>query len=321
MLVFITIFIAIIVTGYVVVLTYRYKEKLTCMAAMMIAMTAAMMSSMLLGTVLGTLANGNLLLPTVMAVSTGMITGYFTGKPVSLMAAIDGMMSGIMGGMMGVMLGVMVLYQSPALMIGFINLIFIVVMFFLVRLIHEEAGVSEKSSKSWAKEDHVDNILVRKWYIIPVAFILLFSMAKLSGNGALDLQNVFGLSAISTKESKPSGNGGSLQDSFGSSEALRKESIVQTAKQNDGYQEVDIIVGQNRYTPEEFTVKSGIPVKVNFKKAYNGGCLSSLVIKDFDIRQELKKGITTVEFTPNKPGKYPFTCSMGMFGGYINVEP
>jgi len=266
------------------------------MAAMMIAMTTAMMSSMLIGTVLGTLANGNLLLPTVLAVSTGMITGYFTGKPVSLMAAIDGMMSGIMGGMMGVMLGVMVLYQLPALMIGFINLIFIVVMFFLVKLIHEETGVSEKNSKSWSKEDRVDNILVRKWYIIPVAFILLFSMARLSGNG------------------------GSLQDSLGSSDALRKDFLVQTAKQNDGYQGVDIIVGQNRYTPEEITVKAGIPVKVNFKKAYNGGCLSSLVIKDFDIRQELKKGITTVEFTSNKPGKYPFTCGMGMFGGYINVE-
>lgn len=299
MFVFITTFISIVVmTGYVAVLTYRYKEKLTCMAAMMIAMTAAMMSSLLIGTVLGTLTNGKLLLPTVLAVSTGMITGYFTGKPVSLMAALDGMMSGIMGGMMGAMLGVMVLYQLPILMIGFINLIFIVVMFFLVKLIREEAGVSEKSSKFWAVEGCGDNMLVRKWYIVPVAFILLFSVAKLSGNGALDLQNA-----------------------FGPSEAVQKEVLAQTAKQNDGYQEVDIIVGQNSYTPEEVTVKTGMPVKMNFKKATNGGCLSSIVIPDFAIRQVLKKGITRVEFTPNKPGKYPFTCGMGMFGGYINVEP
>lgn len=300
MLVVITIFISIIATGYVMVLTYRHKEKLTCMAAMMIAMTAAMMSSMLIGTVLGTISKGNLFFPTVLAVSTGMITGYFTGKPVSLMAAIDGMMAGIMGGMMGTMLGVMVLYQLPAFMIAFINLIFIVVMFFLVKLIHEEAGVSKNRSETVAKEDRVDNVLVRKWYIIPVAFVLLFFMAKFSGNGVLALQNA-----------------------FGSSEASTKEVIVQTdnyAKQNNGYQEVDIVVGQNRYTPEEIRVKAGIPVKVNFKKAYDGGCLSSLVIPDFDIRQALKKGITTVEFTPNKPGKYPFTCSMGMFGGYINVE-
>lgn len=213
------------------------------------------------------------------------------------MAAIDGMMSGIMGGMMGAMLGVMVLYQLPALMIGFINLIFIVVMFFLVKLIHEEAGVSQKNGKSWAKADHGDSMLVRKWYIVPVAFILLVFVVKLSGNGAFDLQNV-----------------------FGSSEALRKESLVQAVRQNDGYQEVDIIVGQNRYTPEEIMVKAGIPVKVNFKKVSNGGCLSSIVIPDFDIRQSLSKGITKVEFTPDKPGKYPFTCGMGMFGGYIYVE-
>lgn len=299
MLVVMTIFISIIVTGYVMVLTYRHKEKLTCMAAMMIAMTAAMMSSMLIGTVLGTLSKGNLFFPTVLSVSIGMITGYYTGKPVSLMAAIDGMMAGIMGGMMGSMLGVMVLYQLPAFMIAFINLIFIVVMFFLVRLINEEAGVSEKGSKSAAKEDY-DNALVRKWYLIPVAFILLFLAAKLFGDGD------FG-----------------LQLPFGSSQASTKEAITQTdsyAKKNNGYQEVDVIVGQNRYTPDEITVKAGIPVKVNFKKSYDGGCLSSLVIPDFDIRQALKKGITTVEFTPNKPGKYPFTCSMGMFGGYINVE-
>ncbi|MDT8900137.1 cupredoxin domain-containing protein [Anaeroselena agilis] len=299
MLVFITISIAIIVTGYVMSLTYRYREKLTCMAAMMIAMTVAMMSSILIGAVLGTLANGSLLLPTVTAVSTGMIAGYFTGKPVSLMAAIDGMMAGIMGGMMGAMLGVMVLYQLPEYMIAFVNLIFLVVMFFLVKLIREEAGVSENNGKAEVKEGN-GNVLASKWYIIPVAFILLFFLAKLTDNGVLAPLNVFGSSAASTKES-----------------------VVQTdsyARQNNGYQEVDIVVGQNRYTPGEIVVKASVPVKVNFKKAYDGGCLSSLVIQDFGIRQAVKKGITTVEFTPDKPGKYPFTCGMGMFGGYIKVE-
>lgn len=299
MLVFITISIAIIVTGYVMALTHRYREKLTCMAGMMIAMTAAMMSSILIGAVLGTLASGNLLLPTVTAVSTGMLAGYFTGKPVSLMAAIDGMMAGIMGGMMGAMLGVMVLYQMPEYMIAFVNLIFIVVMFFLVKLIREEADVSEKSSKAGVKEGN-SNVLVNKWYIIPVAFVLLFFLTKLADNGVLAPLNVFGSSAASTKESV------AQTDSY--------------ARQNNGYQEVDVVVGQNRYTPGEIVVKASIPVKVNFKKAYDGGCLSSLVIQDFGIRQAVKKGVTTVEFTPNTPGKYPFTCGMGMFGGYIKVE-
>ncbi|MFC4769589.1 cupredoxin domain-containing protein [Effusibacillus consociatus] len=297
----------ILMTGYPMVLTYRYKDKLTCMAGMMIAMTAAMMSSLLIGTVFGTFTQGQLLMPTVVSILIGMAVGYYTGKPVSLMAAMDGMMSGIMGGMMGAMLGVMVVYQSPTIMIGFVNLIFIVVMSLLVKLIQEEARVIEKKKDTSAQEATGNSLSRLKWLVLPVVLVLLFVMMKTPGIGSSSLKNVSSGPAGATTTESVASNSGSTASNI-------------QAKQKNGYQEVDIKVGTNGYTPDEIKLKAGVPTKLNFQKDYRGGCLSYLIMPDFNIQQALKQGTTTVEITPSKPGKYVFTCGMGMYGGYITVE-
>ena len=73
------------------------------------------------------------------------------------------------------------------------------------------------------------------------------------------------------------------------------------------------------YSPNVFTVKSGIPVKwiIDSKDAYS--CASSLMVPKLNIRKSLSSGENIVEFTPTEPGSIKFSCSMGMYRGTINV--
>ncbi|WP_231705869.1 cupredoxin domain-containing protein [Effusibacillus lacus] len=285
-----------VMAGYTAYLTFRHKQKLTCMAAMMVAMTASMMSSILLGTVLGIYTNGQMLIPTVLAVSAGLAVGYVTGRPVSLMAAMDGMVSGVMGGMMGAMLGVMVRLQSPMVVIAFVNLIYFIVMVLLVKLIHEEVGTTERAGNQFAERTTVTSSKL-KWYIVPLTFILLILGAKASETGALSIENLFGNTIVSTKTESPG-----------------------EVKEKNGFQIVDVIVKKDGYSPEEIKVKAGVPVKIHFKKDYEGGCLSYVLIKDFDITQKLQTGTTTIEINPKTSGTYKFTCGMEMYEGTIIAQ-
>ena len=287
LLVGISVLLAVVMTGYVMVLMKKYCEKLACMAAMMIAMTAGMMSSLLIGTVLGTLMKGDLVSPTIISVLIGMAVGYYTGKPVSLMAAIDGLLAGIMGGMMGAMLGVMVIYQLPTIIIIFMNVIFVIVNLLLVKLIYEEARVVAKKKEGSPSP---------KFYIIGFGVLLLILIANQSSG----LSNLLkGVSA-----------------SVGTSQTA----TTAQAQVVNGVQEANIKVERFVYSPQEIKMKAGIPAKLYFQKDYKGGCLSLLVMHDFKIQQPLQLGTTTVKVTPTEPGKYLFTCGMGMYGGYLIVE-
>ncbi|MDN4592360.1 hypothetical protein [Polycladomyces subterraneus] len=124
-------------TTYLFNSVYRRRNTLSRTIGMKIAMGSTMMVSLLIGTVLGVLFQ-QMTAPTIYSVLIGMAVGYFIGKPVQLLASLDSMLHGIMGGMMGVMLGVMVAPENPVLIVGFMNVVFIVIMLFLLRLIQQE---------------------------------------------------------------------------------------------------------------------------------------------------------------------------------------
>lgn len=127
----------LLLSVHCIILTYRKREKLTCMVGMMIAMTIGMMSSVVVGTILGILQR-DLVSSLILSVIIGMLLGYWAGKPVSLMASIDGMLAGIMGGMMGAMLGVMVAKAYTIVM--FVDVIFVFVLLILIQMIKQETG-------------------------------------------------------------------------------------------------------------------------------------------------------------------------------------
>lgn len=75
----------------------------------------------------------------------------------------------------------------------------------------------------------------------------------------------------------------------------------------------------NGYSPNEFTVKKGIPVRWEITSRAQFTCASYLISRALRISQMLKPGLNVIEFTPSETGVIRFSCSMGMYSGIINV--
>ena len=89
---------------------------------------------------------------------------------------------------------------------------------------------------------------------------------------------------------------------------------------SSGVQEAMILV-KGGYTPDVIVVKAGRPVRLNFRREETASCSEMLVLPAFSKSVKLPTGENVaVEFTPDKPGEYPFSCQMGMFRGRLIVE-
>ncbi len=87
-----------------------------------------------------------------------------------------------------------------------------------------------------------------------------------------------------------------------------------------GVQEVKVIV-KGGYSPDVIVVKQGAPVKLTFYRDETASCSEDIVFGDFGIARHLPAfQTTTIEFTPEKPGEFTFTCGMNMMRGKLVVE-
>lgn len=94
----------------------------------------------------------------------------------------------------------------------------------------------------------------------------------------------------------------------------------QKAAAKQGVQELTITV-DGGYEPSRVVVSAGQPVRLNFFRKDPSSCLETVLLPDFHIARKLNLNqVTSVEFTPEKSGQYPFTCGMNMFRGVVEVE-
>ena len=93
------------------------------------------------------------------------------------------------------------------------------------------------------------------------------------------------------------------------------------AETTDGVQQVAITVAGG-YSPDPVVVEAGRPVRLNFLRTDTDPCSEEVVLGDFSIRRFLPTDVVTpVEFTPEEPGRFTYTCGMGMLRGTIEVVP
>jgi len=116
--------------------------------------------------------------------------------------------------------------------------------------------------------------------------------------------------------------------SYRSSDALQSKNVVQTSNAEEGFapvvngkQVLKMEASSRGYQPNYFKVKAGIPVRWEITDVGTSGCTNAVISKSlFDGSINLTPGQTsTKEFTPTKPGKYKFSCWMGMISGTIEV--
>lgn len=106
---------------------------------------------------------------------------------------------------------------------------------------------------------------------------------------------------------------------FFSDERFRNQG-PQFVTEINGVQKVVIEAISNGYSPKYIQVKAGIPVELTVQTNNTYSCASYFTFKPFnvDFRLGPNDSQTTV-FTPTIPGKYTFTCSMGMYSGVMEV--
>ena len=103
--------------------------------------------------------------------------------------------------------------------------------------------------------------------------------------------------------------------------AGRSVATASSARKIAGGPQEQIITVDGGYSPSIVRVKAGQPVRLVFDRRDTGGCSEEVVFPDFGVRQFLPTGKkTVVELTPERAGRYDFTCGMSMLRGAIIAE-
>ena len=88
-----------------------------------------------------------------------------------------------------------------------------------------------------------------------------------------------------------------------------------------GVQEVAVTV-KGGYSPDLIRVTEGVPLRLVFDRQEAGDCTSRVVFGEFGVSKSLPAfGTATLEFTPDRVGRFDFTCGMNMIHGTLVVEP
>jgi len=95
---------------------------------------------------------------------------------------------------------------------------------------------------------------------------------------------------------------------------------IAAAISSSGYQEAMILV-KGAYTPDVIVVEHGKPVRLTFRREETAACSEKVLFPDFNRFAELPEGeLVPIEFTPQDPGEYDFSCGMGMLHGKLIVR-
>ena len=101
---------------------------------------------------------------------------------------------------------------------------------------------------------------------------------------------------------------------------LKRTAGARASETSGGYQEAMILV-KGGYTPDTIIVRSGRPVRLNFRREETAWCSDKVIFADFQKSAELPTGETVaLELMPKEPGEFAFSCPMGMFRGRLIVE-
>jgi len=98
--------------------------------------------------------------------------------------------------------------------------------------------------------------------------------------------------------------------------------VPQADKATSKVQTVKLSFDDNGYVVTPSTVTKGVPVRMEVDLGTVKGCMRTVVIDAFKVKQTVKDGATTIEFTPSKSGKIEIVCGMNMGkGSFAVVDP
>ena len=138
------------------------------------------------------------------------------------------------------------------------------------------------------------------------ALVLMFAVFNINSQ-----LNVLGFTGINTINAKTT-------TVLGSKTETATDGLPEVV---DGKQVIKMEASSSGYSPNYFKVRPGIPIRWEITDIGTSGCTNAVISRGlFEGQIDLKPGSTSVkEFTVQKPGKYRFSCWMGMITGVIEV--
>lgn len=106
---------------------------------------------------------------------------------------------------------------------------------------------------------------------------------------------------------------------FGSLAGERSDGLDSNVLFDGKQQIVKMTVTNQGYSPDNFTLRQGVPTRWEIDANNLGGCLAVIQAPKLGIRERLTPGPNVIEFTPKEAGTFAFSCSMGMYWGEIKV--
>jgi heme/copper-type cytochrome/quinol oxidase subunit 2 len=287
----ITIAVIFMMTSYSIYLIHREKNKISSQSGMMISTSVAMMAGLLSGFLIG-VYSGDMFLSSGVTMIIGFIIGFLAGQPMGLMAILNGAVAGLISSLMGAMLGVLLQFTTPAIMLGILLTLYVVIIGLVILFIIVETN--DKFS--------LDTQGISPFAILSAGVVLL---------------SLF-LFVYSSDIVKIPGQDVTAQQQTTNTQKTTKTEIDVT---NEGSPKVKMKVTPTGYSPNVIRVKKGVPVELEIDNPLENSCLSTFTMPDFNINNvNLKVGTTNLSFTPDKTGEYTFSCGMQMFKGSIIVE-
>ncbi len=103
-------------------------------------------------------------------------------------------------------------------------------------------------------------------------------------------------------------------------EERSRAGVCRARRLADGTQEARVVVDRG-YRPSRIDLEAGIPATLCFERREDDPCTELLVSELWPNAHRLvAHGETEVRFTPQRPGRYVFTCGMGMYSGQLLVR-
>ena len=88
---------------------------------------------------------------------------------------------------------------------------------------------------------------------------------------------------------------------------------------SEGYQIINMEVNRYGWSPDNFVLKKGVPVKWIIDGKEITGCNNAIQVPKLGLKFDIKKGEQVIEFTPTEEGVIPWSCWMGMIPGTFIV--
>jgi heme/copper-type cytochrome/quinol oxidase subunit 2 len=281
-----------LMTGSSIFLLHRNKNKLANLSGLVVVLVLTMMSGLLAGYISGILS-GELFFPVGLSTLIGFILGFIAGQPVGILAILTGSATGVLSGIMGALLGAILQFDNPTIILGILLGVYVIILgLVLLFIIVDTNGKLTLDTKGISPFN-----IVSAGLVLIALFLFLYSS---------DLVKIPGESEAAQTQENTTTNS-------------PKQTELNITKETNP--KIEMMVTPTGYTPNVIKVKKGVPVELNITNPGDNSCFSTFMMPDFDLNNvNLKAGTTKLTFTPDKEGKYTFSCGMNMFKGTIIVE-